>query len=172
MIPSERSVDMESRRLGNSDLVITVIGCGSWAIGGPGWEYSWGSQNDEDSIDAIRKALELGVNWIDTAAAYGLGHSEKIVARTLAGWTGARPYVVWSGRITGRYAGRSKLHRFAGNAKTALDGSVLMLLIFIRSTGLRRAVGRSLKRDGLLSLRSRKKEKFAGSAFRTSVWNR
>jgi aryl-alcohol dehydrogenase-like predicted oxidoreductase len=93
MLPSERSGDMESRRLGNSDLVITAVGCGSWAIGGSGWEYSWGSQKDEDSIDAIRKALELGVNWIDTAAAYGLGHSEEIVARTLAGWTGARPYV-------------------------------------------------------------------------------
>ncbi|HUI46404.1 MAG TPA: aldo/keto reductase [Nitrospirota bacterium] len=84
---------MQTRRLGNSDIAITPIGCGAWAIGGPGWEYAWGPQNDEDSIAAIRKALELGVNWIDTAAVYGLGHSEEVVARALAGWTGTRPYV-------------------------------------------------------------------------------
>jgi len=84
---------METRRLGNSDIAITAIGYGAWAIGGPGWEYAWGSQNDDDSIAAIRRALELGVNWIDTAAVYGLGHSEEIVARALAGWNGARPYV-------------------------------------------------------------------------------
>ncbi len=100
---------MEKRRLGNSDLVITVLGCGSWAIGGSGWEYGWGTQNDEDSIAAIRKVFELGVNWIDTAAAYGLGHSEEIVARTLASWTGARPYVFTKCGLI--WDNRGKIHR-------------------------------------------------------------
>lgn len=84
---------MEKRKLGNSDLMITPVGYGAWAIGGGGWEFGWGPQNDDDSIAAIHRALELGVNWIDTAAAYGLGHSEEIVARALAEWTGPRPYV-------------------------------------------------------------------------------
>lgn len=84
---------MQNRRLGNSDLYITPIGFGAWAIGGSGWEYAWGGQHDENSIEAIHRALDLGVNWIDTAAAYGLGHSEEVVARALESWTGNRPYV-------------------------------------------------------------------------------
>ncbi len=85
---------METRKLGNSDLKITPVGYGAWAIGGGGWEFAWGSQNDADSIAAIHRALELGVNWIDTAAVYGLGHSEEIVARALKEWSGPRPYVL------------------------------------------------------------------------------
>ena len=69
--------------LGNSDLMLTPIGFGAWAIGGGNWEFAWGPQDDSDSIAAIHRALELGVNWIDTAAIYGLGHSEEIVARAL-----------------------------------------------------------------------------------------
>ena len=84
---------MITRKLGNSDLNITPIGFGAWAIGGAGWAYSWGEQNDADSIAAIHRALELGVNWIDTAAVYGLGHSEEVVARALKTWNGPRPYV-------------------------------------------------------------------------------
>jgi aryl-alcohol dehydrogenase-like predicted oxidoreductase len=84
---------METRQLGNSDLRITTVGFGAWAIGGSGYAFGWGAQEDEDSIAAIRRALELGVNWIDTAAVYGLGHSEEVVARALAGWEGPRPYV-------------------------------------------------------------------------------
>ncbi len=84
---------MQTRTLGNSDLKITPVGYGAWAIGGSGWQFGWGSQNDNDSIAAIHKALELGVNWIDTAAVYGLGHSEEVVARALKDWSGARPYV-------------------------------------------------------------------------------
>jgi aryl-alcohol dehydrogenase-like predicted oxidoreductase len=84
---------MHIRRLGNSDLMITPVGCGSWAIGGSGWDYAWGRQNDDDSIAAIRRSLELGVNWIDTAAVYGLGHSEEVVARALEGWMGPRPSI-------------------------------------------------------------------------------
>jgi aryl-alcohol dehydrogenase-like predicted oxidoreductase len=84
---------MQTRTLGNSDLKITPVGYGAWAIGGSGWQFGWGSQNDNDSIAAIHKALALGVNWIDTAAVYGLGHSEEVVARALKSWSGARPYV-------------------------------------------------------------------------------
>ncbi len=84
---------MKTRRLGNSDLMITPVGYGSWAIGGAGWDYAWGPQKDNESVSAILRSLELGVNWIDTAAVYGLGHSEEIVARALAGWKGRRPLI-------------------------------------------------------------------------------
>lgn len=83
---------MNKKNLGNSDLAITAIGFGAWAIGGD-WQYGWGAQDDAQSIAAILRALELGVNWIDTAAVYGLGHSEEIVARALREWQGTRPYV-------------------------------------------------------------------------------
>jgi aryl-alcohol dehydrogenase-like predicted oxidoreductase len=81
------------RTLGNSDLYLTPIGFGAWAIGGGNWEFAWGPQDDNESIGAIHRALELGVNWIDTAAIYGLGHSEGVVGRALKSWTGQRPYV-------------------------------------------------------------------------------
>lgn len=84
---------MQTRQLGNSDLNITPIGYGAWAIGGSGWQFAWGHQDDNDSIAAIHSALELGVNWIDTAAVYGLGHSEEVVAGALQSWSGPRPYV-------------------------------------------------------------------------------
>lgn len=84
---------METRTLGNSDLNITPAGFGAWAVGGSGWQFAWGSQDDSDSIAAIHRALELGVNWIDTAAVYGLGHSEEVVARALKSWSGPRPYI-------------------------------------------------------------------------------
>src|SRR5882724_9912584 len=83
---------MKTRQLGNSDLQITPIGIGAWAIGGSGWSGSMGPQNEEDSIPAIHAALDRGLNWIDTAALYGLGHSEQVVARALEGRT-PRPYV-------------------------------------------------------------------------------
>ncbi len=78
--------------LGNSDLKITRIGFGSWATGGP-WQYGWSKQSDDDSITAIHKALEMGINWIDTAAIYGLGHSEEVCAAALEKWSGAKPYI-------------------------------------------------------------------------------
>jgi len=83
---------MNTRRLGNSDLYITRVGFGAWAIGGGGWEFGWGAQDDQESIAAIRAALDTGINWIDTAAVYGLGHSEELVARALEG-VRERPYV-------------------------------------------------------------------------------
>jgi aryl-alcohol dehydrogenase-like predicted oxidoreductase len=83
---------MTLRTLGKSDLRITPIGIGAWAIGGGSWEFAWGPQDDEESIAAIRAGLERGVNWIDTAAVYGLGHSETIVGRAVKGLS-KRPYI-------------------------------------------------------------------------------
>jgi aryl-alcohol dehydrogenase-like predicted oxidoreductase len=83
---------MQTRPLGNSDLQITALGIGAWAIGGSGWNGSMGPQNEDDSVPAIHAALDGGLNWIDTAALYGLGHSEEVVARALEGRT-PRPYV-------------------------------------------------------------------------------
>jgi len=84
---------MQTQRLGNSDLQITTIGFGAWAIGGVGYEYAWGPQDDQASIEAIHRSLDLGINWIDTAPAYGIGHSEEIIAHALSGWSGTRPYI-------------------------------------------------------------------------------
>ncbi len=80
------------RTLGNSDLQLTPIGLGAWAIGGGNWGFGWGPQDDNDSIAAIHRALDLGINWIDTAASYGLGHSEDVVGRALKS-TSHKPYV-------------------------------------------------------------------------------
>jgi aryl-alcohol dehydrogenase-like predicted oxidoreductase len=76
---------VKKNKLGYTDLQLTRVGLGTWAIGGSGWQYAWGPQDDADSIATIQRALDLGVNWIDTAAAYGLGHSEEVVGRALAG---------------------------------------------------------------------------------------
>jgi aryl-alcohol dehydrogenase-like predicted oxidoreductase len=83
---------MTKRQLGNSDLNITRIGIGAWAIGGGKWEFAWGPQDDGDSIEAIRAGLDQGVNWIDTAPVYGLGHSETVVGRAIKDLH-ERPYV-------------------------------------------------------------------------------
>ncbi len=76
---------MQKRRLGASELEITPIGVGAWAMGGGGWQFAWGAQDDAESIEAIHAAIDKGINWIDTAAIYGLGHSEEVVGRALAG---------------------------------------------------------------------------------------
>src|SRR3954466_15974072 len=84
--------EMQMKRLGNTDLELTPIGVGAWAMGGGGWAFASGPQDDNESIEAIHAALDRGVNWIDTAAVYGLGHSEEVVARALEGRSN-RPYV-------------------------------------------------------------------------------
>jgi aryl-alcohol dehydrogenase-like predicted oxidoreductase len=83
---------METRQLGNSDLHITPIGIGAWAMGGGGWQFGWGPQDDDASVRAIHAALDAGLNWIDTAAVYGLGHGEEVVGRALEGLS-RKPYV-------------------------------------------------------------------------------
>src|ERR1700686_5641542 len=95
------------RTLGQSDLRITRIGIGAWAMGGGKWEFAWGHQEDAESIAAIHAGLDRGMNWIDTAAVYGLGHSETVVGRALQGLR-TRPYIftkcslVWdeSGKVS------------------------------------------------------------------------
>src|SRR3979411_399030 len=84
---------MQPRKLGNSNMDITPVGFGAWALGGGGWQFGWGPQDDNDSIAAIHRSLELGVNWIDTAAVYGLGHSEDVWPRAVRQWQVPRPYV-------------------------------------------------------------------------------
>ena len=87
-------MQLNKRSLGSSGLKITTVGFGAWAIGGGGWSFGWGPQDDEASIDAMRHAVELGINWIDTAAVYGLGHSEEVVGRFLRSLSKSeRPYV-------------------------------------------------------------------------------
>jgi aryl-alcohol dehydrogenase-like predicted oxidoreductase len=89
-----------TRPLGETGMDITRVGFGAWAIGGGGWSFAWGDQDDDASMAAIRHAVERGINWVDTAAVYGLGHSEEIVARALAGIPDAdRPYVFTKGGL-------------------------------------------------------------------------
>ena len=83
---------MQLRKLGNSDLAITPVGVGAWAMGGAGWSFAWSHQEDKDSVEAIHKAVDLGVNWIDTAAIYGLGHSEEVVGAAVKGMA-KKPYI-------------------------------------------------------------------------------
>ena len=84
---------MQLRTLGNSDLKITPLGVGAWAMGGGGWAFGWGPQDDAQSVAAIHAALDEGWNWIDTAAVYGLGHAEEVVGKAVRERSGAKPYV-------------------------------------------------------------------------------
>ena len=91
---------LNTRPLGTSELEITTVGFGAWAIGGGGWSHGWGPQEDAASIAAIRRAVERGVNWVDTAAIYGLGHSEEVVGKALREIPDAeRPYVFTKGGL-------------------------------------------------------------------------
>ncbi|SDB33594.1 Predicted oxidoreductase [Pseudomonas sp. NFACC23-1] len=91
---------MQKNRLGSSDFLISPIGLGTWAIAGTGWEYSWGAQDDEDSLGALEYAVECGVNWIDTAAVYGLGHAEQLVGQLLRRLPASqRPFVFTKGSL-------------------------------------------------------------------------
>ncbi|HEU4588493.1 MAG TPA: aldo/keto reductase [Gemmatimonadales bacterium] len=93
-----RITALTARPLGTTGMDITTVGFGAWAIGGGGWAFGWGPQDDADSIAAIRHALDRGINWIDTAAVYGLGHSEEVVRRALEGVPReSRPYVFTKG---------------------------------------------------------------------------
>ena len=87
-----QKTQLKTSQLGTTGLEITRVGFGAWAIGGGGWQFGWGPQQDEESIAAIHRAVELGVNWVDTAAAHGFGRSERVVGRALQG-LGHRPYV-------------------------------------------------------------------------------
>ncbi|HEV7680070.1 MAG TPA: aldo/keto reductase [Candidatus Dormibacteraeota bacterium] len=88
------SLSLPARRLGTTEMEITAVGFGAWALGGAGWRYGWGAQDDDESVAAIHHAVSRGINWIDTAAVYGLGHSEEVVGRAVRELPeGERPYV-------------------------------------------------------------------------------
>jgi aryl-alcohol dehydrogenase-like predicted oxidoreductase len=118
---------METRRLGSSDLMITRVGYGAWAIGGTGWEYAWGPQSDRDSVAAILKALEMGANWIDTAAVYGLGHSEEIVARAVTEWEGKCPYLFTKCGLLWDHRGRVHRELTAQSVRQECEASLRRL---------------------------------------------
>jgi aryl-alcohol dehydrogenase-like predicted oxidoreductase len=118
---------MNTCKLGNSDLQITPLGFGAWAIGGGNWEYAWGPQDDRQSIAAIHKALELGVNWIDTAAVYGLGHSEQIVARALKEWRGPRPHVFTKCVLSWDHTGKISPNHSAASIRKECENSLRRL---------------------------------------------
>ena len=117
---------MQTRVLGNSDLKITPLGFGAWAIGGE-WKFGWGPQSDDDSIGAIRRAMELGVNWIDTAAVYGLGHSEEVVRKALVAWNGALPYVFTKCGMLWDSAGNIDYSLRADSIRKECEASLLRL---------------------------------------------
>src|ERR1700753_3938224 len=109
------TTSLPTTKLGWTDMHLTRVGFGAWAIGGGGWAYAWGNQDDSESVAAIRHAVESGVNWIDTAAVYGLEHSEEVVAAALAGLPEAdRPYVFTKGGLVWDPADRSAAPRRVG----------------------------------------------------------
>jgi aryl-alcohol dehydrogenase-like predicted oxidoreductase len=115
------------RTFGNSDLQLTPIGFGAWAIGGGNWEFAWGPQDDNESIGAIHRALDLGINWIDTAAIYGLGHSEEVVGKAVKTWPGAKPLVFT--KCSMRWHQDRSIYRSlkAGSLAEELEGSLRRL---------------------------------------------
>ena len=124
--PKDIMTGYSVRKLGNSDLQLTPIGFGAWAIGGGNWEFAWGPQDDQESIDAIHQALDEGVNWIDTAAIYGLGHSEEVVGRALK-TTSHKPLVFT--KCSMRWHPDRSIYRSlkAGSLAEELDGSLRRL---------------------------------------------
>ena len=122
---------MQTRKLGNSDLNITRVGFGAWAIGGGGWEFGWGNQEDNDSIAAIKRALELGVNWIDTAAVYGTGHSEEVVAKALKEWHGARPYIFTKCSMVWDEQRKVRFEHSADSIRRECEGSLRRLQVSV-----------------------------------------
>lgn len=113
---------MHTRRLGPTDLHLSSIGLGTWALGGV-WQYGWGPQDEQESVAAIRRALELGVNWIDTASAYGLGRSEEVVGRTIQGLVEKPIIATKCGRVwneTGKIFGNLKRESIRAEAESSL----------------------------------------------------
>jgi aryl-alcohol dehydrogenase-like predicted oxidoreductase len=124
---------LPTTRLGWTDMHLTRVGFGAWAIGGGGWAFAWGNQDDTASVAAIRHAVESGINWIDTAAVYGLGHSEEVVAAALAGLPEAeRPYVFTKGGLVWDPADRSAAPRRVGapaSIRAEVEGSLRRLRV-------------------------------------------
>jgi aryl-alcohol dehydrogenase-like predicted oxidoreductase len=119
---------MQTRKLGFSDLHLTTVGLGTWAIGGP-WLYGWGPQDDSDSLAAIRRALELGINWIDTAAIYGVGHAEEMVGRAIAGRRDEVILATKCGRLWDDEAGELKSVLKADSIRREVEDSLRRLKV-------------------------------------------
>lgn len=119
---------MRTTKLGNSDMQITPLGIGAWAMGGGGWAYGWGPQNDQDSIAAIHAALDAGINWIDTAAVYGLGHSEEVIARALHGRSN-RPHIFTKCGLTWTAAGEIRRTLKADSIRREAEASLRRLQV-------------------------------------------
>jgi len=119
---------LETKQLGNSDLKITTVGFGAWAIGGGDWQFAWGHQEDDESVQAIQRALELGINWIDTAAIYGLGHSEEVVAKALKN-ASSKPYIFT--KCSMRWDDKREIYRSlkAGSVQEEVENSLKRLKI-------------------------------------------
>jgi aryl-alcohol dehydrogenase-like predicted oxidoreductase len=119
---------LSTRQLGNSDLHLTRVGFGAWAIGGGNWEFAWGAQDDQESVKTIERALDLGINWIDTAAIYGLGHSEEIVAQALK-HASKKPYVFT--KCSMRWMPDRKIYRSlkAGSLQEEIEASLARLRV-------------------------------------------
>lgn len=116
---------MQKRKLGFTDMEITTVGFGAWAVGGGNWEWGWGSQDDSESIAAIHKGLDLGINWIDTAAAYGLGHSEEMVGKALKSrrervFIATKCGLVWDNSGSGKVNNRLKAWSVRQEAENSL----------------------------------------------------
>lgn len=116
------------RQLGNSDLYITPIGIGAWAMGGGNWEWSWGPQNDDDSVHAIYEGLEAGINWIDTAAVYGLGHSESVVGHAITTMA-ERPYIFTKCSLVWDESGQISHNLQADSIRRELEASLKRLAL-------------------------------------------
>jgi aryl-alcohol dehydrogenase-like predicted oxidoreductase len=119
---------MQTRKLGFSDLHLTTVGLGTWAIGGP-WLYGWGPQDDSDSLAAIRRALELGINWIDTAAVYGVGHAEEMVGRAISGRHGEIILATKCGRLWDAEAGELRSVLKAESIRREVEASLRRLKV-------------------------------------------
>ncbi len=122
---------MQKRRLGRSDVDVTVLGLGTWAIGGP-WAYGWGPQDDAESLATIRRALDLGIGWIDTAPAYGLGHAERLVGRAIRGrrdevFIATKCGLVWDDGRDDRGAGRVTNRLTAASVEKEAEDSLRRL---------------------------------------------
>ena len=122
---------MQQQRLGSADFTISPIGLGTWAIAGPGWEFGWGAQDDAQSLAALEYAVERGVNWIDTAAVYGLGHAEEIVGQLLRRVQASRrPLVFTKGSLVWDHASRKISHCLAPDSLAReIDASLRRLQV-------------------------------------------
>ena len=127
-LKTESESSFATRQLGNSDMHLTAVGFGAWAIGGGDWQFAWGHQEDDESVEAIERSIELGINWIDTAAIYGLGHSEEVVARALQG-VEKKPYVFT--KCSMRWDDKREIYRSlkAGSIREEVENSLTRLKV-------------------------------------------